>query len=166
MSGQDFFVCCVPLKYITLNLFTCALTQPNPSMRPRHVKPFRHAEPSQQAAAVAAAGGGYCDDDDHGYCDADAAPSKPSSSSSEWRRSSQWSREAGTAAPATMPCGTWISPQIGCMPSSTCTGCTTAPCGPCRTLCGTFCSRRGFAGSVKAVIGSHRGSSRAPRTHR
>lgn len=35
-----------------------------------------------------------------------------------------------------------LNPRNVCTPSSTCTGCTTVPCGPCRTPCGTSCSRR------------------------
>lgn len=122
------------------------------------LKPSRHAEPSQQAAAAA----GDCHGDGRGYCDGDA------SAVSELRRRS--SQSAAAPAPGTMPCATWISPRTGCRPSSTCTGCTTAPCGPCRTPCGTFCSRPGFAGSATAGTGSppwrRRDSCRAPRSHR
>lgn len=40
---------------------------------------------------------------------------------------------------------TWtISPRNDCRPSSTYTGCTTVPCDPCRTPCGTFCFPLGF----------------------
>lgn len=35
-----------------------------------------------------------------------------------------------------------LNPRNVCTPSSTCTGCTTVPCGPCRTPCGTSCFRR------------------------
>lgn len=141
-------------------IYTCAHARTHSFARSKHanLKPFRHAEPSQQAAAAA---GGDCHGDGRGYCDGDASKSAASK-----RRSSQ----SAAAAPGTMPCATWISPRTGCRPSSTCTGCTTAPCGPCRTPCGTFCSRRGFAGSATAETGSpplrRRDSCRAPRSHR